>query len=76
MRAVLLRVVMRQFLLEVHVGRWKLSEPEQGLSQRPVGFQQEGGVLATLGETEELRPECVCGPQLRAQDISTYAKVI
>ena len=49
MGAVLLGVVEGKPLLQVGAGSVQLAEPEQGASQRRVGFQEEGRVLHTLG---------------------------
>jgi len=51
---VLLRVIEGTALLQMDAGEGKLPLPQQRASQRPVGFQQERGLLDTLSHAEEL----------------------
>jgi hypothetical protein len=54
---VLLRVVQAHSLLQMGVRGDTLAQPVQGLAQRAVGQQEEGGVVEALGEAEELLPQ-------------------
>src|SRR5262249_11977452 len=51
---VLLKVVEGNPLLQVRSGQGQLSQEAQRLPERPMGRQQESGVLRALSETEEL----------------------
>ena len=67
MGAVLLEVVEGNTVLYVLAGRSKLSKVEQGRPQCTVGLGEEGRVLGTLSQAEELLPQFLRSLLLRPQ---------
>src|SRR5262245_6205531 len=67
--AVLMGVVQSNPLLKVLLGRDELSALVQALSQRPVPFQEESGVLHALGQGEQLLPELLRCLELRPYEM-------
>jgi hypothetical protein len=49
----MLRVIQGHRLLQLGVGQSQLSQPKQSRPQRPVGLQEQYGVLQPLGQIEE-----------------------
>ena len=64
MRAVLLRVVQGNALLQVGTGRDKFAKMEQELSLDTVPLQEERRVVLALCQGEELFGELTGGPQV------------
>src|SRR5262245_45689637 len=64
MGAIPLRIVEGADPLQVISGRDELTKPEQGVSHREVGLQEERRVLGPLSQAQELLPELLCRLEL------------
>src|SRR5262249_31375434 len=69
MRVMSLRIVEGADLLQVGLGRYKISTPEQGASPREVGLQEERCILGQLGQAGELLPQRVRRLKVRPHPI-------
>jgi hypothetical protein len=65
----LLRVIQGQSVLRVGEGEAKLPENRQGRHQRPVGLQEQHGVLLLPGHAEEFLPHRARGLDLRPRHV-------
>ena len=59
MGVVVLRVVQGKTLLRMYTAHRQLSPRDCGAPERVVGLQEEGGVLLTVGQAEELLSQLV-----------------
>jgi hypothetical protein len=63
----LLRRVEHNPGLQVDAGRGQIPEVEEALSQRPVGHDEERGILLSLRQLQEPLPEVPSRPLLRPE---------